>query len=290
MPGALDKVSKILKMGEKGKKEGGKLIALFTSPRPIRKRKKQIEIDFPGVFNDWNSHPKEWAEFEAYNIQDVEVEADLWFKFLPLSFPEEQWEDYFLDQEINDFGLPINLVRAEKALRLAERYKAWAFEEMKRLTGLKNPNSPKHQLLPWLQKQGYPWGSINKQFVGPLLEQLKTEGGNVLTMEANEVLALRAKSAQSSYTKLQRLVDETGPDGFLRYQFSYMGASRTGRQSSHGFQAQNMPRPIKSVKKNPERALQLVDAEDYDTIMKENDNSTLPFVASIIRMCVEVQE
>jgi hypothetical protein len=108
-------------------------------------------------------------------------------------------------------------------------------------------------------------------------------------MIAYQVLSLRKKSSSSSFTKLARLVKEVGPDGRLRYQFSYMGAARTGRWSSPGINVQNMLRPIKAVKKNPDRAMQLVDAQDYETIMKENDGTVLPFVCSCIRLMFEVQ-
>ena len=285
MPGALEKVCAILKMGEDEAKLEGNWIELFCQPR----RKKKKDPPGMGVYNDWNSHPQEWARFEEYCLRDGKVEENIWFKFLPLSFPEEQWEDYWMDQEINEFGMPVNVDRALKAYNMAVRYKAEAMEEMMALTGLDNPNSPKHQLLPWLQARGYKWGSLNKQFTEPVLKDYEANGGSELSMIAYQVLSLRKKSSSSSFTKLARLVKEVGPDGRLRYQFSYMGAARTGRWSSPGINVQNMLRPIKVVKKNPDRAMQLVDAQDYETIMKENDGTVLPFVCSCIRLMFEVQ-
>ena len=200
-----------------------------------------------------------------------------------LSFPEEQWADWHLDQKINETGIPINLARARKALALAERYKKESREKLNQLTGLENANS-RDQLLPWLEARGYAWGSLLKNYVEMELKNAVSK----LTAEAREVLLLRQKSSQNSYKKLERLLAQTGPDGFLRYQFMYMGAARTGRWSAGGVQVMNFPRPIKSVEKNPERALELLDAENYEQILAEYDGSTLPFVASCLRMMIEV--
>jgi hypothetical protein len=98
-------------------------------------------------------------------------------------------------------------------------------------------------------------------------------------------LMLRRKSAQNSHTKLETMIAMASPDGRLRHQFMFMGAARTGRWSAYGAQVMNMPRPIKAIKKMmPEKIFDLVDREAYDEILEKFDNSTLPFVASIIRM------
>ena len=195
------------------------------------------------------------------------------------------WEDWFLDQEMNDMGVPVNISRVEKALRLAERFKAESRRELNLMTGLENANSNK-QLLEWLKTQGYSWGSVNKTFVDAELNNPKSS----LTEFARNVLVLRRKASQTSYTKLEKILAQVGSDGWLRFQFAFLGAARTGRwSSSGGAQLQNMPRPIKAVKKaDPAYIFDLIDKEAYEEIMENFDGSTLPFVASIIRMMFEV--
>ena len=285
LPGGLGKTSEILKLDEDVAKmaDGKRLIKLFCEPNG----EEGVETLF-GVssgFNDETSHPADWKIFVDYCIRDVEAERALWYQMLPLSFPESMWEDWFLDQEMNDFGVPVNVERVKKALRLAERYKAESKLDLNRMTGLENANS-NQQLLEWLKPQGYSWGSVNKTFVDAELNNPKSS----ITQLAREVLILRRKASQTSYTKLEKILAQVGPDGFLRYQFAFLGAARTGRwSSSGGAQLQNMPRPIKAVKKaDPAYIFDLIDREAYDEIIAKFDGSTLPFVASIIRMMFEV--
>ena len=283
MPGKLESVCEIMKIGKDEAKisDGKRLIKLFCEPNG--------EDGLPTLygksdgFNDPRDYPLDWKMFQDYCIRDVEVERNLWHKMQKLSFPEEQWNDWFLDQEMNDYGLPINMERARKALRLAERFKDESQKTLNRMTGLENANS-RTQLLPWLEERGYAWGSLLKNYVDFELKNPQSQ----LTPEAREVLLLRQKSSQNSYKKLERMLLQVGPDGRLRYQFMYCGAARTGRWSSAGTQVQNLPRPIKAVEKNMEHALELVDREAYDEILKEFGGSTLPFVASCLRMMIEV--
>lgn len=286
MPGKLESVCQIVKLGKDDSKiaDGKRLIHLFCEPNGHEGEETLFGVD--NGFNDAQSHPRDWQMFVDYCLRDVDVEQRLWYDFLPLSFPEELWEDWFFSQEMNETGMPVNRGRAEKLLRLAVRYKEASKLKLNEMTGLENAGSPK-QLLPWLETRGYPWGSINKEYVDNELKNPTTK----LTNEAREVLTLRRKSSQSSYTKLEQLLSLVGPDGFLRHQFMFMGAARTGRWSAGGMQVMNMPRPEKSVKKAaPEHVFDLIDREAYDEICAEFGGSTLPFVASCIRMCFEVPE
>jgi len=178
--------------------------------------------------------------------------------------------------------MPVNVERARKALKLAQRYKEESKRKLNEMTGLANANSV-DQLLPWLKERGYEWGSVNKQYVDTELNNKDSR----ITKEAREVLELRRKSNQSSYTKLERMVVQVSPDGYLRHQFAFMGAARTGRWSSNGVQVQNLPRPVSAVKKSPDHALDLIDREAYDEIIAEF-GSTLPFIASCLRMMFEI--
>jgi DNA polymerase bacteriophage-type len=295
MPGNLEDIGEILRMGEDEAKikDGARLIQLFCT---YDKKLAGSETIF-GV-SDGFGNPLElkddWAKFISYCKRDVEVERTIWNRLMPFSFPEEQWRDWFFDQHMNEIGLPANVTRAKKLLQMAIRYKEESRKRLDELTGLENSNS-QAQLLPWLKERGYIWGSINKKFVEPELKNPESK----LTAEAREVLTLRRRSAQSSYTKLEQLVDQISEDGRLKHQYVFMGAARTGRWSAAGVQVMNMPRPEKWFKKMaPEHVYDLIDREAYEEIKKECDSlgspdkpaGILPFVSSAIRMVFEAPE
>lgn len=287
MPGKLESVCDILKIDEDMAKikDGKRLIQLFSVQNGTRGKKTLFGVS--DGFNDPKMYPDEFDAFIQYCIRDVEIERVLWNMLLPFSFPKEQWEDWFLDQELNEFGIPFNVPRAKKALALAEKYKAESKEKLNILTGLANANS-RDQLLQWLKERGYPWGSLLKTYVDGELKNKDSK----LTAEARDVLELRQKSSQNSYKKLETLLAQVSSDGRLRHAFQFMGASRTGRWSSAGTQIQNPPRPTKAfkdfIKKRGESEIfRLIDNEDYDGIKSAFDDSTLPFIASSIRMMIE---
>ena len=283
MPGSLDAVCEIMHIGkdEAKLKDGKRLIKLFCEPNGQAGQETLYGVS--KGFNLPEEYKQDWAQFIAYCVRDVEVERTLFHKLEKLSFPEEQWADWYKSEEMNERGMPFNSVRARKALGLAVRYKEESKLQLNKMTGLENANSPK-QLLPWLEKRGYAWGSMEKKYVDTELANPHSK----LTPEARAVLELRRKSSQNSYKKLEKMLNLVSPDGTLKFQFSYMGAARTGRWSAFGAQVMNMPRPIKAVKKMDAAVIfDLIDREAYDEIKTTFDGSVLPFVASVIRMMFE---
>ena len=284
MPGNLEDMGTILRMSPEESKiaDGDRLVNLFC----VFNEKDAGSESVFGVsdgFGDPRMFPADWKLFIEYNKQDVVAERAIWYRLLPYTFPEAQWKDWFFDQHMNEIGLPANVVRAGKALRLAERYKKEVRKRMDELTGLENSNSPS-QLLAWIRARGYPWGSINKKFIEPELKDPNSK----LTKEAKEVLTLRRKAAQNSYTKLEQIINQISDKGRLLHQYVFMGAARTARWSAAGVQVMNMPRPEKWFKKlAPEHVYDLIDREAYEEIKTEFDDKVLPFIASFIRMDIE---
>jgi len=280
LPGKLADVVAILKMKEQKDPRGEDLIQMFC--KPVNTKQLQKFKDDPAanmtlfgpplpLFRDHNSHPREFAEYVEYCKQDIRSERDLWYRMLPIPFPEIEWRGWLLDQKINEFGMPGNRELATKMLRIAERFISERRAELKKLTGLENPNSDT-QIKEWLSARGYAWGSVQAKYVD--LEM--TNPDSKLTPEARTVLMLRKAARKSSYTKLNRFLAQLSEDDRLRYQFKYMGAPRTGRWSSgktdntdSAVQVQNMSRGEGSVQKKLQHAIDLVLAEDYDTICRE---------------------
>lgn len=209
--------------------------------------------------------------------QDVRAERALWHRMLKIGFPEREWQGWLLDQKINEFGMPGRRDLAEKGLRLALRFIKDQKELCKKLTGLKNPNSDV-QMKAWITERGYPWNSLR----APTVAAEFANPASKMTSECREALKARTSARKSSYTKIEKFLSLLSTDDDrLRNQFRYMGAARTGRWASGGgedasVQVQNLPRGAKAVKKRLDFALQLLEAEDYDGIVREFTNTKNP--------------
>ena len=290
LPGKLEQVGTILKLKEQKNSERGKeLVKMFC--QPVSKGGDMTLFGIaPPLFRTHESHPREFKEYCEYNIQDIRAEREAWYYMLRFPMPEIEWQGWILDQKINRRGMPGRRDLAEKGLRLAEKYLTIQRAKVKALTNLKNINSPA-QVKAWAKERGYPWNSLNAKYVDAEL----ADPASKITPELREVLIIRKTCTKSSYKKLERFLQILSKDNRLRYQFRYMGAPRTGRwaggseDGGNSFQAQNMARGEKAVKKKLGRALQLLEAEDYDGIVKEftdvpkNSVTVLELVITLLR-------
>lgn len=287
LPGGLDKVGDILKLATEdakvgwqgGKtKEGTRLINKFCFPIDKGGEQTLFGISTP-FFKDWNTDPTDWEAFCNYCRKDVIAERAIFNKMKSLIIPQSELDLWYLDQKINKFGLPTNRKFANNAYELARNSKDALLKIIKEKTGLENPNS-NDQFLAWVKTQGYPFGSLRKEFVVSALNEAKET--SQLTDLAREILLIRQESSKQSFSKLEKLRDYTSPDGRLRNQFLFFGAARTGRWSGSGVQVQNLPRPMKEVEKKYERALEIITAGDYRAA-KTEFSSIIGMATSCIR-------
>lgn len=289
LPGSLEECGEILGIDpdEAKMKAGRLLIKTFCEPY----HKGGVPTLFgisPAVFYNEETHPLQWREFERYNVNDVAAERALFIRMLSLPLTDLEQQTWFLDQKINQTGIPVNRKFAENALSMARKNKEELVAELQKRTGLENPNSVK-QLLPWLQERGYIYSSLNKAFVQAAISNPDTP------KECVEVLKLRQDASKTSFIKLEKLLDILSDDDRLRYQFMFLGASRSGRWSGSGVQVQNLPRPIKWVEKNLDLAIKLVMEDDYEGLVaalsKEKVPPTIVSVcSSLIRACFQAPE
>ncbi|MDE5754798.1 MAG: hypothetical protein K2H89_09710, partial [Oscillospiraceae bacterium] len=145
LPSSLAETGRILKIQEQKMTEGKALIKFFCIPY-------KTEDDEP-EFHNPVLYPAKWEMFKAYNKRDVEAELEIDRRIAKYPVPDFVWEEFYLDQEINDRGIRIDLQLAQNAVALDEHIKAELSAEMCRLTGVENPNSV-YQLLKWLEQQG----------------------------------------------------------------------------------------------------------------------------------------
>ena len=224
LPSSLAEVGKILNLEQQKMTEGKALIKYFCVPYET--------IDGIPQFHTPADVPEKWEIFKAYNKRDVEAELAIDCKLSKYPVPDFIWEEFYLDQEINDRGIAVNMELAQAAITLDAQAKAKLSADMRKLTGVENPNSV-YQLLEWLEQQGYSSDSLG---IAQVKELLKTATEPVKT-----VLELRQQLAKFSVKKYTAMQNAACSDHRARGMFSFYGASRTGRWAGRNIQLQNLP-------------------------------------------------
>lgn len=226
LPLSLEGVGAVLKLQNQKLKEGKDLIRYFCTPcRPTKTN--------GGRTRNLPSHdPDKWHQFCAYNKRDVEVELAIKQKLSKFPVPENIWDEYHLDQEINDRGIQIDTRMVENAIKFDTFSKASLMASMKEKTNLENPNSVA-QMKNWLSMKGIQVESLDKNAVKDLL---KTVPDNIA-----DILQLRQQLAKSSVKKYQAMQNAVCADGRARGMFQFYGANRSGRWAGRIIQLQNLP-------------------------------------------------
>ena len=226
LPLSLEGVGAVLKLDNQKLKEGRDLIRYFCVPC------KETKTNGGRTRNLPRHAPDKWALFKSYNKRDVEVEVAIQQRLKHFPVPEQVWEEYHLDQEINDRGIGIDLELARQAVAMDARSRESLMAALKERTGLENPNSV-IQMLDWLEQHGLKTDSLGKKNV---VELLKTAQEPL-----RSVLQLRQKLAKSSVKKYQAMEMTACQDGRARGMFQFYGANRTGRFAGRHIQLQNLP-------------------------------------------------
>ncbi len=244
LPLSLDKIGAVLGFEEQKLKEGKELIRYFCMPSKTEGRK-------------WNlpEHaPEKWELFKKYNQRDVEVEMQIQERLKNYPVPDFVWDEYHLDQEINDRGIMIDRQLVEQAISIDEQSRNDLTAQMQKITGLDNPNSVM-QLKEYLSDNGLETDSLGKKDVTALLKTVP-EG-------IAEVLSLRLQLAKSSVKKYQAMQNAVCSDGRCHGMFQFYGANRSGRWAGRLIQLQNLPQNHMS---DLEQARGLVKAGDYEML------------------------
>lgn len=226
LPLSLEGIGKVLKLENQKMAEGKALIRYFCVPcKPTK--------DNGGRTRNLPEHdPVKWSTFIAYNKRDVETEMAIQQKLSKFPVPDFLWEEYHLDQEINDRGIQLDMALVEQAIAIDERSREELSAKMRQLTALENPNSVQ-QMKEWLTKHGLEVDSLDKKAVKELLKTAPPE--------LAEVLELRRQLAKSSVKKYQAMQNAVCTDGRARGMFQFYGANRSGRWAGRLIQLQNLP-------------------------------------------------
>ena len=224
LPSSLAEVGKVLGIEQQKMTDGKALVKFFCVPYDT--------IDGVPQCHSPTDYPDKWEIFKAYNKRDVGAELEIDRRLSRFPVPDFLWKEFYLDQEINDRGILVDMQLADKAINLDAKAKEELTAEVQKLTGVENPNSV-YQLLDWLETQGYKSDSLGKTQV---LELIKTAKEPV-----KSVLQMRLQLSKSSVKKYTAMKNTACSDNRARGMFSFYGASRTGRWAGRNVQLQNLP-------------------------------------------------
>lgn len=226
LPLSLEGVGAVLGLEKQKLTEGKGLIRYFSVPCNPTKSNGGRTRNLP------EHDTEKWQRYKVYNIRDVETEMQIQQKLSKFPVPEEIWEEYHIDQEINDRGIRVDMPLVEQAIAIDELSRKRLTAAMKDITDLDNPNSVV-QMKSWLSDNGLETETLGKKAVATLIEET---GG-----EVSEALSLRQQLAKSSVKKYQAMQNAACRDNRCRGMFQFYGANRTGRFAGRLVQLQNLP-------------------------------------------------
>ncbi len=226
LPLSLKGIGAVLKLDEQKMDEGAALIRYFCKPcRPTKVN--------GGRTRNLPCHALDkWAIFKEYNKRDVEVELAIKARLAKFPVPDFVWDEYHLDQEINDRGILVDMKLVEEAIAIDTKTKEALLSRMKEITGLDNPNSVA-QIKSWLVQRGVETESLDKKAVQDLLPSAEND--------VADALSCRQQLAKSSVSKYAAMQNAVCADGRARGMFQFYGANRTGRWAGRIIQLQNLP-------------------------------------------------
>ena len=226
LPLSLEGTGAVLGLEKQKLTEGKDLIKYFCQPCAPTKSNGQRTRNLPKHALD------KWQAFKKYNIRDVETEMSIQARLSKYPVPDSVWEEYHLDQEINDRGVGLDMELVRQAIQMDGRSRSELTQAMKELTSLDNPNSVQ-QMKQWLADNGVETDTLGKKAVAELLKTAPPE--------LQKVLTLRQQLAKSSVKKYQAMETAVCADGRARGMFQFYGANRTGRWAGRIIQMQNLP-------------------------------------------------
>ena len=226
LPLSLEGVGAVLGLEKQKLTEGKDLIKYFCQPCAPTKSNGRRTRNLP------EHAPDKWLAFKRYNIRDVETEMSIQSRLSKYPVPDSVWEEYHLDQEINDRGVGLDMELVRQAIQMDGRSRSELTQAMKELTSLDNPNSVQ-QMKQWLADNGVETDTLGKKAVAELLK--------TAPQQLQKVLTLRQQLAKSSVKKYQAMETAVCADGRARGMFQFYGANRTGRWAGRIIQMQNLP-------------------------------------------------
>ena len=248
LPQSLEGVGAVLGLEKQKLSEGKDLIRYFCKPCTPTQSNGGRTRNLP------HHAPDKWSLFKSYNLRDVETEMEIQKRLSKFPVPDFVWEEYIIDQQINDRGVLVDKELVNQAITMDHRSREELTKAMKEFTALENPNSVQ-QMKEWLAENGLMTESLDKKAVAELMKNAPPE--------LCKVLSLRQQLAKSAVKKYQAMQNAVCADNRARGLFRFYGANRTGRFSSKNIQLQNLCRNSMS---DLDEARALVRSGNYDAV------------------------
>ncbi len=226
LPLSLEGVGTVLGLEKQKLTEGKALIKYFCVPCTPTKTNGGRTRNLP------EHDMKKWQQFKAYNLRDVETEMGIQEKLSRFPVPQKIWEEYHLNEEVNDRGIGVDMVLVKQALEIDKKSREHLMALMKDMTNLNNPNSVQ-QMKSWLAENGLEMDSLGKKEVAAAIK--------TASQDLTDVLSLRQQLAKSSVKKYTAMENAVCKDNRARGMFQFYGANRTGRFAGRLIQLQNLP-------------------------------------------------
>jgi len=290
--GGLEQIGRLVGVPEHLQKDarGEKLMKIFSMPNKPTKNQ-------PLVYRNNLTDPWEWDDYKDYCVLDSEAEREIVNRLIKYPILLEEWNYYWLDQLINDRGLPIDRQFCMNGIVMAARRKQELTEDLRDLTHLPNPNSPV-QLTAWLRERGYPFHDIGKDTVKKVLAENEACANDnapwpayvihdrdgrefqwdlafdegFLPTECVTALKLRQQVARTSVKKFDAIMIRLAEDDMIRHVFQFAGAQRTNRASGRAMQPHNLMRTPKFLEPEDVYETRL---EDVTQIIRDGDYDML---------------
>lgn len=223
--GSLDYVLQRLELPYSKEREGIRLIRKFSKIQPSNHRVRKWSPE---------TAPEDWETFVQYGLTDVDVLEPLYEEISQYG-KRVNWDEWQLDQRINNSGLPIDMELVNRVLEIADYEREHLIQRMTDITGLDNPNS-KPQIKKWFHEQGLNIPNMQKATIELALTNSHNDS------RVQEVLRCQQQISKTSTSKWDKLSVATCADGRMRGTHQYLGAARTGRDAHRQFQPGNLPR------------------------------------------------
>lgn len=133
LPLSLAGVGAVLQLQQQKMSEGKALIRYFCVPYDTVNGVPQFHMPADS--------PEKLNVFRAYNQRDVETEQAIEQKIARFPVPDFVWQEYALDQTVNDRGIQLDLQLVQQAIHMDTLTKDKLLHQLKDLTDLDNPNS-----------------------------------------------------------------------------------------------------------------------------------------------------
>jgi DNA polymerase len=220
LPGSLEKCGEVLNIREDARKikDGKRLMMLFCKPQ----KKKDGSIEWKTPF----THPEEWERYKEYAITDTAAMREITKKLPKWNYPREnELELWFLDQEINDRGLYVDMEFVDASVREIEIEKKHLAARTQEIT--ENEVKAASQRDAVLKYVFSAFGIELPNLQKATLEKLIKD--DELPENLRELLEVRLSTCTSSTAKYKRFQKAICAGDRVKGTIQYAGASRTSR-------------------------------------------------------------